>query len=107
MKKHMKYQAAIFDLDGTILNTLEDLTDSINFALQKNGYPQRTIEEVRRFVGNGIGKLAQRAVPAGTGEEQTKQVLDDFKEYYGKHCADKTHSHAVLQRKQFKGSNCI
>lgn len=108
MKKHMKYQAAIFDLDGTILNTLEDLTDSINFALQKNGYPQRTIEEVRRFVGNGIGKLAQRAVPAGTGAEQTKQVLDDFKEYYGKHCADKTLPYEGITDllKELRASGC-
>ena len=50
----MKYTLAIFDLDGTILNTLEDLTDSLNVALEKSGYPKRSIEEVRRFVGNGI-----------------------------------------------------
>lgn len=86
----MRYRLAIFDLDGTILDTLEDLTDSTNYALQKNNFPQRTIEEVRHFVGNGIGKLIERAVPAGTEAEETKQVLADFTQYYGQHCADKT-----------------
>ena len=62
----MKYTLAIFDLDGTILNTLEDLTDSLNVALEKSGYPKRSIEEVRRFVGNGIWKLMERGVPSGT-----------------------------------------
>ena len=62
----MRYKAAIFDMDGTILNTLEDLTDSTNYALAHHGFPERTIDEVRRFVGNGIRKLIERAVPAGT-----------------------------------------
>ncbi|MDD6069966.1 MAG: HAD family hydrolase [Clostridiales bacterium] len=84
------YKLIIFDLDGTILNTLEDLADSTNYALVMNGFSERTIEEVRTFVGNGIGKLIERAVPAGTGAEVANKVLADFTEYYGKHCADKT-----------------
>ena len=59
----MSYRLAIFDLDGTILDTLEDLKESTNAALAANGYPERTLEEVRCFVGNGIGKLIERAVP--------------------------------------------
>jgi len=62
----MQYQLAIFDMDGTILNTLQDLTNSLNAALAKSGYPQHTAEEVRFFVGNGIRKLIERGVPAGT-----------------------------------------
>ena len=62
----MKYRLAIFDLDGTVLNTLEDLAAATNAALEKNGMPARTIDEVRQMVGNGIHKLCERAVPEGT-----------------------------------------
>lgn len=84
------YRLIIFDLDGTILNTLDDLANAINYALEKNGFPKRTIEEVRTFVGNGIGKLIERAVPKGTNTELVSKVLADFTEYYGLHCADQT-----------------
>ncbi len=85
-----KYTTILFDLDGTLLNTLEDLTDSTNYALEQFHMPLRTIEEVRRFVGNGIAKLIERAVPEGTDAAVTKEVLSCFKEYYTFHCADKT-----------------
>ncbi|MDE7062342.1 MAG: HAD hydrolase-like protein, partial [Lachnospiraceae bacterium] len=64
-----KYKTVIFDLDGTLLNTLEDLTDAVNAALTAYGYPARTIEEVRRFVGNGIGTLIRRAAPENITQE--------------------------------------
>lgn len=80
----------IFDLDGTILNTLDDLADSTNYALVTSGFPARTTDEVRRFVGNGIGKLIERAVPEGTAPEVVSSVLEVFKEYYGAHCEDRT-----------------
>lgn len=86
----MKYTMAIFDLDGTILNTLEDLADSTNYALRTCGYPERTIDEVRRFVGNGIRKLVERAVPAGTSVCEMDRVHETFNRYYQVHCADKT-----------------
>lgn len=86
----MKYQLAVFDLDGTILNTLEDLCDSVNYALAAADFPERTLEEVRNFVGNGIRKLIDRAVPEGTAEKQADKVFAVFKEYYGEHCADRT-----------------
>lgn len=86
----MKYQLAIFDMDGTILNTLEDLADSVNYALSCSNYPTRTLDEVRNFVGNGIRKLIERAVPAGTSPEELEQVYADFTAYYSKHCYDKT-----------------
>ena len=86
----MKYKMIIFDLDGTILDTLEDLFLSTNYALRKSGFPERTIEEVRQFVGNGIRKLIERAVPEQTPETMINQVHQDFTEYYAQHCADNT-----------------
>lgn len=86
----MKYELAIFDLDGTILDTLEDLTDAVNYSLKQCGYSQRTMDEIRSFVGNGIRKLLERSIL----ESYTVQELDNlhsiFTEYYSKHCADKT-----------------
>lgn len=86
----MKYDLAIFDLDGTILNTLDDLANAVNYALELHGFPARTIEEVRRFVGNGVANLISRAVPAGTDEAECAAVLTDFKARYRKHVNDLT-----------------
>lgn len=77
----------IFDLDGTLLDTLGDLCDSVNYALRFHGHPVRTLEEVRRFVGNGIGNLIQRAAPEGA---DTDAVLQTFREYYHAHSQVKT-----------------
>lgn len=86
----MKYKIVIFDLDGTLLDTLQDLADSTNYALDAFGYPKRTTEEIRQFVGNGIEKLIERAVPANISSDIRKQVLDCFKTQYAKHCEDHT-----------------
>ena len=86
----MKYQLAIFDLDGTILDTLEDLTISLNVALEQSGYPKRSIEEVRCFVGNGIRKLMERGVPEGTPVSEIDRVHERFTAHYQAHCADHT-----------------
>lgn len=86
----MKYELVIFDLDGTILDTLEDLTDSVNFALAKYGYPIRTIEEIRSFVGDGLLMLVKRAIAPETDEVLIQTVLSEQKAYYKEHCADKT-----------------
>lgn len=86
----MRFKLAVFDMDGTILDTLEDLQDSLNVILTQYGYPVRTFEEVRSFVGNGILKLVERAVPAGCSEEQIQMVYHDFIPYYREHSADKT-----------------
>ena len=83
----MRYKLAVFDMDGTILNTLEDLADSTNYALKANGLPERTIDEVRRFVGNGIRLLIERAVPADSEPELVDEVFETFKKYYKTHCA--------------------
>ena len=86
----MKYKTVIFDLDGTLLDTLQDLADATNHALKVNNMPLRTIEEVRMFVGNGIGKLIERAVPKGTAVAVREQVLQDFTAFYKAHCKDTT-----------------
>ncbi|MBQ8783104.1 MAG: HAD family hydrolase [Clostridia bacterium] len=86
----MKYSACVFDLDGTLLNTLEDLKNSVNYALKIKNYPQRTVEEVRSFVGNGIPMLIKRAVPQGTAESDTQETLRIFKEHYSVHLNDNT-----------------
>lgn len=83
------YSTVIFDLDGTLLDTLDDLWDAVNAALAKYRLPLRTREEVRGFVGNGIAKLIERAV--GDKDYPDMQgVLNAFKAYYGAHCKDKT-----------------
>lgn len=79
-------KTVIFDLDGTLLNTLDDLKDSTNFALSQFGFPTRTLEEVRQFVGDGVKKLIERAVPADCDEEITSKCLTIFKEHYSKIC---------------------
>lgn len=84
------YKAVIFDLDGTLLNTLDDLADSTNFALEKNGFPTRTIDEVRRFVGNGNIKLIHRALPDTASEAQFQKTYSDFTEHYKINMANKT-----------------
>jgi phosphoglycolate phosphatase len=86
----MKYDIVMFDLDGTILDTLEDLTDSLNAVFKTKGYKERTIEEVRSFVGNGVFKLIERAVPVGTSHDDIYKTFMTFSEYYQKHCSIKT-----------------
>ena len=86
----MRYKLVIFDMDGTILNTLEDLADSVNYALNIEGYPLRSIDEVCCFVGNGIRKLIERSVPNETEIQNIDKVHRRFTEYYTEHCADKT-----------------
>lgn len=83
-------KAVIFDLDGTLLNTLDDLADSTNYALSKFGYPTRTIEEVRQFVGNGVAKLIERAIPEGENNSNFEKCLSIFKENYAQNMYNKT-----------------
>ncbi|MCI8521772.1 MAG: HAD-IA family hydrolase [Lachnospiraceae bacterium] len=89
MEKEMT-DTIIFDLDGTLLDTLEDLTDSVNYAMEQFHLRTRTIEEVRGFVGNGVAKLIERCIPQGTQNPLYEQILASFKEHYALHCEDKT-----------------
>ena len=86
----MKYTTLLFDLDGTLLDTLTDLHLAVFHALDAYDMPQRSIDEVRMMVGNGIKKLIDRAVPDGTPPEKTAQVLDVFRDYYSKNSRIKT-----------------
>ncbi len=86
----LHYDTVIFDLDGTLLDTLEDLKNAVNHALGEMNFPARSLEEVRQFVGNGVAKLMERAVPAGTGPRETARALDIFKAYYEQHKMDTT-----------------
>lgn len=83
----MKFNSVVFDLDGTLLDTLGDLRDSVNYALEKNRLPKRTTEEIRSFVGNGIRLLIERSVPENTSSEITDKCFSAFKEYYKEHSA--------------------
>ena len=86
----MKFDTVIFDLDGTILDTLADLTDSVNFALSKNNLPCRSTEEIRAFVGNGIRLLIERAVPENTPTVVVDNCFADFKAHYKCNSTNKT-----------------
>ena len=82
--------AILFDLDGTLLDTLEDLLDATNYALGTCGYPERTLPELRRFVGNGALNQIRLACPEGTTPEDVQRVLAVYKPYYTAHCQIKT-----------------
>lgn len=98
-------EAVIFDLDGTLLNTLYDLADSVNLALEKFGQPQRTLEEVRSFVGNGLRNLMRQAVPDGEENPSFEELFAFFVDYYKAHCNVKTAPYeGVLElMKELKG----
>jgi phosphoglycolate phosphatase len=86
----------LFDLDGTLLNTLEDLTDATNYALGQFGYPERTLEQVRRAIGNGAANQIRKSLPEGTPEETVQEVLSVYKDYYTAHCQNKTRPYAGI-----------
>ncbi|MDP0489041.1 MAG: HAD family hydrolase [Fusobacterium sp. JB021] len=88
--KENKIKAILFDMDGTLMNTLDDLTDSTNYILEKNNLPKRTKEEVRNFVGHGIKWTIIRAVPKGTSEEVIEKCYREMLVYYKKHSMIKT-----------------
>ncbi|MDE7031164.1 MAG: HAD-IA family hydrolase [Lachnospiraceae bacterium] len=88
-----KITTVIFDLDGTLLDTLEDLKNAANYALRTCGLPERTLDEVRRFVGNGVRNLMIRAVPGGEGNPEFERAFACFREYYGVHCNDATRAY--------------
>ena len=84
------YEAIVFDLDGTLLDTLEDLTDSVNAALQKYGCPQKNIEQIRTYVGNGIRNLIIRSVEQGESHPELENIFQAFQKHYKANCRNKT-----------------
>ena len=88
--KSIDTKIVIFDLDGTLLNTLQDLADSTNFALNYFAYPSRTLEDVRNFVGDGVAKLIERAIPDGINNPKFEDCLELFKNHYSQNMYNKT-----------------
>lgn len=86
----MKKDIVIFDLDGTLLDTLADLASSVNYALRRHGLPERPTHEIRHFLGNGIRSLMRCAVPEGTDEGLSETAFQTFREHYVQHCMDRT-----------------
>ena len=101
----MSYKLAIFDLDGTILNTLEDLADSLNFVCLKYNFPTFSYEEVKYMVGNGIPKLIERALPQGKDNPFYKNCLNDYISYYEKHSQIKTGPYPEMKEHLFYNCN--
>lgn len=92
-----QYDTYIFDLDGTLLNTLDDLASAVNFALHSYGMPEHTRDDIRRFVGNGVRLLMIRAVPAGEQNPQFEEVFNTFRQYYMQHSLDTTRPYDGIQ----------
>lgn len=88
-----KIDTIIFDLDGTLLYTLEDLKASVNYALEKHSMPPRSLDEVRSFVGNGVERLMELAVPQGKENPEFVKTFEDFKAHYLIHCNDTTRAY--------------
>ena len=92
----MKKAGILFDLDGTLLNTLEDLKDATNAALAHFGCPPRSLEEIRSFVGNGARNQLRLSLPGRADDPDLETVLAWYKEYYGAHCQNKTAPYAGI-----------
>lgn len=94
---HAQYDTYIFDLDGTLLNTIDDLAAAVNYALRKHGMPEHTTDEVRRFVGNGVRLLMVRAIPDGEKNPLFEATFRTFREYYMAHSLDRTRPYEGIQ----------
>ena len=93
----MRFSYVIFDLDGTLLNTIDDLADAGNHVCAAHGWPTHTVDEYKHMVGNGIPKLVERFAPAGTDGETLAGALAEFSAYYGEHKEDKTAPYPGIQ----------
>lgn len=90
MKHRKKYQAILFDLDGTLLDTLEDLKNSVNAVMRQYHMSEHSLETIRKFVGNGVERLMERSIPEGKACPWFGQALAAFQEHYAAHCNDRT-----------------
>ena len=90
------YSTYIFDLDGTLLDTLGDLAASVNYALRTHNMPEHSLEDIRRFVGNGVRKLMERAVPQGAQNPCFDEAFATFRQYYMQHSLDTTRPYAGI-----------
>ena len=87
---NVQYKTYVFDLDGTLLDTLDDLAASVNYALRQHGMPEHSIDDVRRFVGNGVRKLMERAIPDGASNPLFEETFATFRQHYMAHSLDTT-----------------
>ncbi|MBR5729725.1 MAG: HAD family hydrolase [Prevotella sp.] len=92
-----EYSTYIFDLDGTLLDTLNDLYQSVNYAMNECGFPLHTLEDVRRFVGNGVRMLMIRAIPDGDKNPRFEEAFDIFRKHYLQHSLDTTHPYPGIE----------
>ncbi len=101
------YKCYIFDLDGTLLDTLQDLANSVNYALRQYSMPEHSLDDVRRFVGNGVRLLVERAVPDGAKNPLFEAVFDCFRQHYMQHSLDTTRPyegiHELIQELKARG----
>ena len=104
----MTYQTYIFDLDGTLLDTLGDLAVAVNYALRQHGMPEHSIDDVRRFVGNGVRKLMERAIPEGENNPDFEATFSTFRQYYMQHSLDTTRPYEGIPEtlKALKAKGC-
>ena len=104
-----KYKTYIFDLDGTLLSTLADLAASTNYALRTHHMPERSLDEVRRFVGNGVKKLMERAIPDGLNNPLFEETFATFRQHYMQHNLDTTQPYPgimqLLEQLKTEGKN--
>ena len=100
----MRYNTVIFDMDGTLLNTIEDITDSVNTILKKNGYPTWSVRDVMHFVGNGAKVLMEKALPQGRNNPEFDRITREYTDYYEKHCNIRTgpYDHMIDLLKELK-----
>jgi len=103
----MKFDTILFDLDGTLLNTLDDLADSVNMVMETEGYPLRTKDEIKAFIGDGVKLLMKRALPDHTDEEEVQRCLTLFREIYKKNMLNQTNPYPGIQEllNQLKNMN--
>ncbi len=99
----------IFDLDGTLLDTLQDLAASTNFALRQYGMPEHSVDDVRRFVGNGVRRLMEQAVPGGADNAQFDEVFRVFRQHYMQHSLDTTRPYDGITEmlRELKQRGCL
>ena len=101
----MTYNTYIFDLDGTLLDTLQDLAASVNYALHQHHMPEHSVDDVRHFVGNGVRLLMERAVPGGAGNPQFDAAFDTFRQHYMQHSLETTRPYDGIPELIHHGQN--
>ncbi len=94
----MRYDTVIFDFDGTLLYTVQDLADAVNYAVAKHGFPTHSVEKITRMVGNGVNMLMARALPQGFDTPGYEDMMTDFRAFYSAHCSDNTRPYDGIDR---------